>query len=277
MFNPQRLVIEHFVQDILESYREMYGELDIHIGNIAAWTGRIVLENIATSDALYHNVEHTIMVTQVGQSIIRGKHLCEGGIFPQDWLHFTMALLCHDIGYVRGICRADEKTVFATGIGNETIEMPSGGTDVAMTPYHIDRSKLFVRERFSGDLMIDVDAELIASYIELTRFPPPEGEAYKDTKSLPGLLRAADFIGQLGDPNYLRKIPALFYEFEELGTNETFGYKNPGDMRKRYARFYWEVIDDYIQDALYYLRRTQQGQIWVFNLYAHVFEIEHEE
>ena len=57
-------------------------------------------------------------------------------------------------------------------------------------------------------------------------------------------------IGQLGDPNYLRKIPALFYEFEELGANEAFGYRTPGDMRKRYARFYWDVIDDHIQDAL---------------------------
>jgi hypothetical protein len=110
----------------------------------------------------------------------------------------------------------------------------------------------------------------------MTRFPPPDDQAYSDTKELPGLLRAADFIGQLGDPNYLRKIPALFYEFEELGLNENFGYKNPGDMRRRYARFYWDVIDDYIRDALYYLRRTQQGQIWVFNLYSHVFEIEHE-
>ncbi len=276
MFNPQRLVIDHFVQELKNAYQQVYGELEPHIGSIAAWTARIVLENIANSDALYHNVEHTIMVTQVGQSIIKGKHLCEGGIFPRDWLQFTMALLCHDIGYVRGICRADCGDVFATGIGDKTVQIAHGGTDVAMTPYHVDRSKRFVLERFGGDLMTDVDAERIASYIEMSRFPPPDNEAYQDTKDLSGLLRAADFIGQLGDPNYLRKIPALFYEFEELGVNEQQGYRTPGDMRKRYARFYWDVIDDYIHDALYYLRRTQEGKIWVFNLYAHVFEIEHE-
>lgn len=277
MFNPQRLVIEQFVNELQEAYRLMYGDLEPQFGNIAAWTGRLVVENIANSDALYHNVEHTIMVTQVGQSILKGKHLCEGGVTPQDWLHFTVALLCHDIGYVRGICRADRGSLCATGVGDQTFQVPEGGTDVALTPYHVDRSKLFVLERFGGGAMVQVDAKRIASYIEMSRFPPPEGEAYRDTKGYLGLLRAADFIGQLGDPNYLRKIPALFYEFEELGTNKQYGYKNPGDMRKRYARFYWDVVDDYIRDALHYLRRTQEGKLWVFNLSAHVFEIEHEE
>ncbi len=277
MFNPQRLVIDQFIRELQEAYRQMYGDLEPQFANIAAWIGRVVLENIANSDALYHNVEHTIMVTQVGHAILKGKHLIEGGVFPKDWLHFTIALLCHDIGYVRGICRADGNGRYATGIGNETVTIPDGGTDVAMTPYHVDRSKLFVRERFGGGAIVDIDTERIANYIEMSRFPPPPDPAYQDTQSYSGLLRAADFIGQLGDPNYLRKIPALFYEFEELGANETYGYKNPGDMRKRYARFYWDVVDDYIRDALNYLRRTQDGRLWVFNLSAHVFEIEHEE
>lgn len=277
MFNPQRLVIDQFVSELKEAYRQMYGDLEPQFANIAAWTGRVVLENIANSDALYHNVEHTIMVTQVGQSILKGKHLVEGGVFPKDWLHFNIALLCHDIGYVRGICRADGKGFYATGMGNETVAISEGGTDVAMTPYHVDRSKLFVRERFGGGAIVDVDAERVANYIEMSRFPPPIDETYQNTKDYPGLLRAADFIGQLGDPNYLRKIPALYYEFEELGTNEKYGYKNPGDMRKRYARFYWDVVDEYIRDAIDYLRRTQEGKLWVFNLSAHVFEIEHQE
>ena len=33
------------------------------------------------------------------------------------------------------------------------------------------------------------------------------------------LVRAADLIGQLGDPHYLRKANALYYEFEEIGMN----------------------------------------------------------
>jgi hypothetical protein len=44
---------------------------------------------------------------------------------------------------------------------------------------------------------------------------------------LGGLVRAADFVGQLGDPDYFRKSPALFYEFEELGLNENLDTNRP--------------------------------------------------
>ena len=37
-------------------------------------------------------------------------------------------------------------------------------------------------------------------------------------------MRAADLIGQLGDPHYLRKANALYYEFEEVGMNKQLGY-----------------------------------------------------
>jgi hypothetical protein len=111
----------------------------------------------------------------------------------------------------------------------------------------------------------------------MTRFPVPGGDFYTDTKSYAGLTRAADFIGQLGDPNYLKKIPRLFYEFEEFGANAQLGYRNPGDMRKSYARFYWHRISPYIQDALRYLRVTQEGKQWIANLHSHVFAVEHDE
>jgi hypothetical protein len=249
--------------------------MEPQLGNLVAWTGRLALENIANSDALYHNVDHTIMVTLVGQAILKGKHLCEGGVTPKDWAHFTMALLCHDIGYVRGACKEDKDNIIATGVDGKTVELPPGGTDAALTPYHLDRSKLFIRERFGGKLLVDVDAKVIASYIEMTRFPVPDDELHQDTTGFPGLLRAADFIGQLGDPNYLRKIPALFYEFEETGANAKRGYKSPGDMRKDYAKFYWNTVTPYIQDALRYLRVTQEGKQWIANLHSHVFAVEH--
>lgn len=275
MLNLQQLVIEHSVEELRKAYQQTYGDIEPQIGNTVAWMGRLVLENVANSDALYHNVDHTIMVTLVGQAILKGKHLCEGGVTPRDWLHFMMALLCHDIGYVRGVCKNDRDNVIATGVGDETVEISPGGTDAALTPYHIDRSKLFIRERFGGKLLVGIDVELIASYIEMTRYPVPDDEEHKNDTDYPALVRAADFIGQLGDPNYLRKIPALFYEFEETGDNAKMGYESPGDMRKNYAKFYWNAVNPYIQGALRYLRVTQEGKQWIANLHSHVFEVEH--
>jgi hypothetical protein len=96
-----------------------------------------------------------------------------------------------------------------------------------------------------------------------------------DTKGLGGLVRAADLIGQLGDPDYLRRTPALFYEFSELGINEMLGYKAPNDLRKNYASFYWNTVRPFIQDALSYLRATEDGKQWISNMHSHVFDAEH--
>ncbi|EFK10816.1 conserved hypothetical protein [delta proteobacterium NaphS2] len=279
MVNFQKLNIEYFVKELAKAYRRNYSDLEPEFENLIAWSGRLALENIANTDALYHDLYHTVMVTLAGQAILEGKHLCEGGITPRDWLHCTIAFLCHDIGYIKGICRNDNAPRFATGIGDETVELEEGGTDVALTPYHVDRSKLFVRERFGGKLIGRaervIDADLIASYIEMTRFPVPDDETHRDTKGYGGIIRAADFIGQMGDPDYPRKSPSLYYEFEEVGINEKLGYKRPGDLRKSYAKFYWDVVSPLIQDALRYLHQTQEGKQWISNLYAHVFASEH--
>src|SRR5262249_25631615 len=100
-------------------------------------------------------------------------------------------------------------------------------------------------------------------------------EVHKETTSLAGLVRAADFIGQLGDPDYLRKVPALFYEYQELGVSEEYGYKSPHEMRTRYASFYWNSVYPYIHDALPYLRLTADGKQWIANMHSHVFDSEH--
>ena len=277
MFDVHGLVINHFVEELREAYQQTYSHMHPEYGNIIVWTAQLALENLANSDALYHNVEHTILVTSVGQSILKGKHLIEGGVTPKDWMHFTMALLCHDIGYVKGICQADKGGRFATGVGDETVELPSGGTDAALQPYHVDRSQLFVRERFGGTTLqtTDVDPETIVSYIEMSRFPIPEDEAHQDPQGYGALIRAADFIGQLGDPKYPRKIPALYYEFVETGVDEDNGYTCPGDMRTGYAEFYWQVVHPQIEDVLKYLYVTQEGKLWIANLHAHVFDAEH--
>ncbi|HMZ08219.1 MAG TPA: hypothetical protein PK078_11420 [Anaerolineales bacterium] len=279
MINWQEITIDRFVEQLRRAYQQMYGDLSPDYGRIVAWVGRLALENISNSDALYHDIDHTVMVSLAGLAIIEGKHLKEGGVTPRDWMRYMIAVLCHDIGYVKGVCKNDAEEQFATGVGDEVVYISPDGTDVALTPYHVNRSKLFVMERFGSGLLEEmekqVNAELIASYIEMTRFPSPKGDMYQDTKGLGGLVRAADFIGQLGDPDYFRKTPALFYEFHELGLNEKFGYKAPQDMRKRYASFYWEQVNPYIRDAIMYLHMTEDGKQWIANMHSHVFESEH--
>lgn len=277
MFNVTEVLIDDFVEKIRLGYRRTYGGLHPDFEDIIAWAGSMALENIANSDALYHNVEHTILVTLVGQEILRGRHIREGGVTCEDWLHFIIALVCHDIGYVKGVCRDDQDREgrYSTGKNGEMVSLPPGATDASLTPYHVDRGKLFVTERFGKNTRID--AERIQRNIELTRFPVPSEEDHQDTKHFPGLLRAADLIGQLSDPRYLKKVSALFYEFEETGQNQALGYKHPGDLRKNYPKFYWNVVHPYTRDGLRYLGLTQEGKQIIANLYSNVFMVEYEQ
>lgn len=276
MFNATEILINEFVTRLREGYSRTYGGLNRDYGDIIAWAGSMAMENIANSDALYHNVEHSILVTLVGQEILRGKHIREGGVTPYDWLHFMISLACHDIGYVKGVCRQDKEPerLYATGSNNEMVYVRPGSTDAALTPYHVDRGKLFIDERFGGHKLID--AEFIKRNIELTRFPVPNRDDHKDTVNYAGLIRASDLIGQLSDSRYLKKISALFYEFKETGASKDLGYQHPGDLRRNYPKFYWKAVYPFIQEALHYLSLTQQGQQIIANLYSNVFVVEHE-
>ncbi|MDJ0850987.1 MAG: metal-dependent phosphohydrolase [Myxococcota bacterium] len=272
MFKATEVVIDAFVDRLEVAYRRNYGSLERNYCEILQWAGRMALERIAQTDAFYHTVDHTIMVTLVGQEILRGKHMSEGGVSPRDWLQFVISLLCHDIGYVRGVCRADNGRICTRGVGDETIRLPLGATDASLTAHHVDRGKLFVHERFGGHELIDADA--IARNIELTRFPVPDEQDRKETNDYPGLVRAADLIGQLADPDHLRKLPALFQEFEETGTNARLGYKSWDDLRSDYPSFFWNQVHPFLGAALRHLEITQEGRQWTANLFSQVFAAE---
>lgn len=274
MFNPTDVVIGRFQEEIKEYYTNNYSNLEPNYPGILSYVTRLSLEIISNSDAPYHDVNHTIMVTSVGQEILRGIHLKDGGVTPRDWLHFTISLLCHDIGYVRGICQGDANGKYVINSANETIKLPPGATDAALTPHHVERGKIFVKERFGGNKYIDV--ETICSNIEYTQFPVPRLQLSNTHTAFPGFLRAADLIGQMADPNYMRKISALFWEFEETGANAKLGYKTPACLRAAYPTFFRQMVMPHIGSALQYLQMTQEGKQWIANLYAHIFSEEYD-
>ena len=274
MFNAVETVIKGFVEELSHEYLSAFPNGDEHIAEALERLGLLALETIANTDALYHNVQHTILATQAGQAILQGRQQQRGDVSPPEWLHTVTSLLFHDIGYVRGICRADRSGCYVIDAAGKTVEPPPGSTDAFMTPFHVDRSMIFVCERLAGHDLID--PAVVCRNIERTRFPVPDDPRYRPANDYPGLVRAADLIGQLGDPYYIQKLPGLFHEFTEAGYDKRFGYANIAELRARYPRFFAEVVRDYIVDAERYLRCTRTGQTWLAQLYAHVFTEEHE-
>jgi hypothetical protein len=241
------------------------------VAEVVSRSARFALAAIAGSDAPYHDVDHTVLVTHAGQAILKGLHLSGKALTPEEWGHFTIALLFHDIGYVRGICRADHGNRVATGNGDEVIEMSAESTDASLSRYHVDRSLMFIRERFGSefDTQAVLSADVISGYVEMTRFPFPAGEREK-ADPLAELIRAADLIGQLGDPRRRQKCAALFREFEEIGLNARLGYQKPEDIIRDTAGFYRKAAAPHIQKALACLRLTREGSKWIAHLQANV-------
>jgi hypothetical protein len=273
MFNPTSLLAESLGRHLADTYDRRYGGREPEFGRILESAGRLVIEWIANSDALYHSSNHTALATLVGEAILRGR-LLRQPLEPADWLHFTLALIMHDIGYVRGVCPGDEPERFVTDDSGKMVTLPRGASDAALGPYHVDRSKIFVRHRFKA--VPGVDAERIAQAIEMTRYPVPKDGEHDETDTEAGLVRAADLIGQLADPLYLRRLNALYAEFLETGMAQTCGYTSPADMIEKYPAFFWGNVEPYIGPALGYLELTIEGKQWIANLYSHVFTIEHQ-
>jgi len=235
---------------------DMDHRCDARLNKLIPTMARLTIECIGNSDALYHNVEHTMLVTLAGHDIMKGRALLVPTL-PSDYAHLIVACLMHDIGYVRGILKGDGPDGYVIDASGRKAKLPRGSSDAALLPYHVDRSKLFVMDHIATSSVLD--AARIARPIEFTRFPA--AAHVDDAEDEEGsLLRAADLIGQLGDPHYLRKANALYSEFDEVGVNKQFGYASPADLVELYSQFYWHNVSPHIQPAIRYLNVTSSGR-----------------
>jgi hypothetical protein len=153
-----------------------------------------------------------MLVTLVGHDILRSRAMARATT-ADDYANFVPACLTHDIGYVRGIVQGDKDDAFVADLSGQKVRLPVGSSDAALAPYHVDRSRLFVIERF--DAVEGVDAARIAKAIEYTRFP----YATAPTADIDDLNEEEGLL--------LRKSNALFHEFEEIGLNKKLGYGTP--------------------------------------------------
>src|SRR6266516_7391744 len=105
------ITVPELAADALGSFlssdmQQRFGSSHSRLAELIPSVARLALECIGNSDALYHNVEHTLLVTLVGHEIMRG-HALRAPTTPSDYAHFIIACLMHDIGYVRGILKDD--------------------------------------------------------------------------------------------------------------------------------------------------------------------------
>src|SRR5262249_3952468 len=168
MITLPEMAAEALGEFLASDVKDRFGSSHARLAEIIPFAAKLSLECIGNSDALYHNVEHTMLVTLAGHDIFKGRALLMPST-PADYANFIVACLTHDIGYVRGVVKGDEDDRYVVDASGRKVSLPRGSSDAALAPYHVERSKLFVLDRVAP--IEELDGERIARAIGFTRFP----------------------------------------------------------------------------------------------------------
>ncbi len=268
MFNANSTMIDAFVGHIQAKFHDAFPNAPTDYCALLENAARTALEIMLGCDCAYHDVQHTILVTDIGQTMLQGRQVSNGDLDADDWLHAVLAMLFHDVGYVRDLLPADSESHCVIDAAGNQVALPPGCTDAFLTPYHVERSCLYVEDRFAGTSFID-ESRLRTS-IAITLFPVSRSAQEQPVGIIPALVRAADLLGQMADPQYLKKLPRLYAEFVETGEAERQNFANPGELRARFPEFFESQVRPFVSEGLRSLGRIQDGQQWLANLYHHL-------
>jgi hypothetical protein len=77
---------------LAKDFRQIFGSAQQDRAERLSSLAQSTMECLGRSDALYHNLEHTMLVTMVGRDILRGRTLTER-IEAADYDHLIVACL----------------------------------------------------------------------------------------------------------------------------------------------------------------------------------------
>src|SRR5271163_768349 len=132
MITLPQLAAEALGSFLAADMKDRFGRSHARLAEIIPFAARLTLECIGNSDALYHNVEHTMLVTLAGHEIFKGRALLKPSN-PSDYCNFIVACLTHDIGYVRGVVKGDDASGFVVDASGRKVSLPRGASDAALT------------------------------------------------------------------------------------------------------------------------------------------------
>jgi hypothetical protein len=265
-FSPQKTLSKKLSTIVDSNFRQMFDGRETALRETVLEAVDFAMMALGQADTPYHNSEHTFIVCLAGQDILHGKSELGDPISPADWASYVISLLFHDIGYLKKLFPRDNSDSVVAHFDGTLFPLPLGATDASLTRIHVDRGIAFVRDHFKNSHTIDV--QRLMNNIESTRFPPPPEVrgTPRSRLSWPDMVRAADLIGQLADPNYLRKLPALYEEFLECGTAEVMGLKNYRGLLQQFPNFVSQMIQPLVVEGFAALGAAPNGKRWIESL-----------
>jgi len=266
IFSPQKILSSTLSTAIESEFRRLFGGHESSLRHAVLESVDFAMKALSRADSQYHNSEHTFIVSMAGLDILRGKAELGDPIDAEDWATYVISLLFHDIGYLKKLFPKDSASAVVANSTGGIFPLAPGATDASLTRIHVDRGMAFVEAHFKSSRIVDV--ERVLNNIENTRFPaPPEvRETPRSRLSWPDMVRAADLIGQLADPNYLRKLPALYEEFLECGTAEVMGLKNYHGLIEQFPSFIGKMVRPLVCEGFDAMAAAPGGQRWINSL-----------
>ncbi len=152
-------------------------------------------------DTVYHDLEHTLQATLCWVRLMANRHRLkiEPMMTPRDFQVGFVGILMHDVGYLKE---------------EDDLE----GTGAKFTFVHERRScefaDMYLEEQGWPKKSIFAVQHLISctgprSLIDAIPF-------YNKLEKIMGMaVCTADYLGQMSDPKYIKKLPVLYLEFEE--------------------------------------------------------------
>ena len=156
---------------------------------------------LQANDTCYHDIDHTLQVLLCWVRLMAGRAVS----MDHPRVPFALyrlglvAVLLHDIGYLKE---------------REDLE----GTGAKFTFIHEERGCQFIDQELPGLGFSPADIGSIQRFIRCTG-PRADLNAIpfaSEAERVVGMaVCTADYIGQMSDPDYVKKLPCLFREFEE--------------------------------------------------------------
>jgi len=271
MFRPSDILIDSFIDHLKATFDDIYGDGPPDHCATAVTVARMSLSRIARSDALYFDVEHAINSTMVGLEMLYGRIARNGFFSSRDWVHVVSALLCANVGMVRGALAGDRENECVIDATGKTIVLAPGATDAALWLHASMRSALFVQQNFQGHRVIDPEAlsVTIEKSSVLTRSDNPQAGSNR------AIVHAALIIGILANPGFETKLPQFYLVAEEAGVSDFLGFDDIVGVRTGLAKHFWNNLYTNIGDGIQLLDQTGHGRTLLSSMYSHLLVSEH--
>jgi hypothetical protein len=175
-------------------------------------------------DTPYHDLEHTLQAYLATARIFDGLLRVNHTAITEEFLALGLiSALGHDTGFIKE-------------------NWDTQGTGAKYTFLHVNRSQEFMGKYLPRLGFSTSQIECVKNIINCTGLKVDLSTisfSSENERKTGYIVGTADYLGQMSDPNYLKKLPKLYLEFKDGGVTD---YTSAQDLIKKTPTFFEEFV-----------------------------------